>query len=503
MKGKFTFKKLVLTGAVILFILSLITSSVIYNNLRVQTTQDNAYAKSVVKTISINLKKKNGTPITKNVGITNPIMQTADGTFNLQGKQIVQQAAKYLGRKYDAAQEAYQPHNNMLDCSGLVRVSLRDLGVSTDGFYERGNDADLPRSVMSWISYDSSHYFHEVATYAVTDNSDTSNYCWNADYFQTTKYSSIYDKTGNGNTLKVNYNGQSKAINVLKINNPINNELRWYNYYDANGKLTDLPMGTIVCSYGGVPYKPSKGTDPRYIGPDHMWICIGNLGTASASDAATKLVKMGIITDKQTGYVRQESTTSKYWMIESSPKTGRDGVYICNYDPDLNTAANKKGVGSIWAYQIANGPSSGSFTAEVKKVDRDNPNTGLAGAKYNFQDRTTSPTSLYTDSTNVDKTKYTVKGGAITTGTNGTAQLPVGGSATSYTRTIDREKTYPFSIHEVTAPTGYYIDGANQHFGFNVHTKLENNTYVVSDVLIYHGNISRNNSRRWNTKNDT
>ena len=521
MKGKNIFKRVILSSTVVIFIISLLVSTVKYNKSKVSTSVDNAGNRET----TIELYDSNGNKYTKKVALNNPIINS-DKQFKLEGKSIVLQAAKHLGREYSA--QWVQPYDNnnpdnyssgKVDCTGLIHVTFRQLGIRrVDGVLYRGDYYEnngtnnwLPRSPEDWMSsrytqsntYGVRYYFYnEVGTYAV-DGGEIK--------FGKPQYreGSIYNQT-----LGVRSSTDNNTVyrmDALKINDPITKELRWYKYYDANGDLKDLPMGTIVISYCG-----HEQSGVYHISNSaHGWICIGNLGTSDPGEAANKLKAMGIIAQdgSQDHYVTKVSN-STYWLIESTggyhkDSTGKQvkGVRISNSDPNMNSASDNKGVGTVWAYQIGSGEiHNGSFEMTVSKVDRNNPNTKLAGAKYEFQNRNTKPTSIYTDS-DVNPADYTKRGNAITTNQNGIATLPVGdpNSTTPNTLKIDtvaKYDKYIYGITERTAPEGYALTGNpgsedNPPLGFRLCTELKNDTYVVKSVDVYYGLWAEREQYRW------
>ena len=317
MKGKFTLKKLVIAGVAIIFLLSLIASSVIYNNTNVNTSVDNAAARQA----TVKLKNKAGNEFSKTVNINSP--RYGSGEYKLKGIDIVNTAKKYLGYTYDASY--LQPTGNGIDCTGLIHLTLRDLGVKSvngilcrDGYTEgrsghayNGVKFFIPRSPQDWTAYSfenyAHHFFSEVGTWGLVNNA--------VSFGQpNSNGSSIYDKNRNLSISMVNDNTNYR-MDLLKINDPITDNLRWYNYYDENGNLKDLPIGTLIISYSG-----QYLSDPYFISNSgHGWICIGNLGTSDENKAADKLIEMGIIEESQRHYVtKDENSDSTYWLIEST-----------------------------------------------------------------------------------------------------------------------------------------------------------------------------------------
>ena len=477
MKGKFTFKKLVLTGAVIVFILSLFASSVIYNNTNVNTSVDNAGARQT--TIKI---KSGNTEYTKKVTLNNPIIGT--GSFKLEGINIVKAAKEYLGYTYNASY--LQPTGNGVDCTGLIHLTLRDLGVMSvngilcrDGYTEgrsghpyNGVKFFIPRSPQDWEAYDFPNYTHkffkEIGTWAYDKTIGGIGFGQ-----PNSSGTSIYDRS-----LNIQMVGDSTKyrMDVLKVNDPITDELRWYNYYDSDGNLKDLPIGTLVISYSG-----QYLSNPYFISSSgHGWICIGNLETSDASVAADKLIKMGIIDPSQRNYVtKDENSNSTYWLIESTvglhkDKNGNnvDGVRISNWDPDLRSTDGKKGVGSVWAFQIANGvaPQPTYYNLKIAKADAE---TGSYVSGVTLKYNTSSLNSAAFDGT---------KWQSVSSGTSAKDVIT--------NRKIDNTTADCLYFGESEANSaGYVLTGGT--YGLNVYKTLDTSTYPakykISQLTYYSG----------------
>ena len=225
------------------------------------------------------------------------------------------------------------------------------------------------------------YYLNEVGIYnqVIRNGRLTNNYQFSITYPRANK--SAYEVYGKEITCnKSNLEGQ--RINVLKINDPITSDYRYYNYFDENGNKKTLPMGTIIYSHAG--------GDVGAI--DHSWIYIGDLKTSNQEEAANKLVSMGIINENQKKWVVKHSE-STHWRIESH---GGAGVRITNFDPNMGDADGKKKTGTIWAFQVANDEiTSGSYHLNLSKrsatdkletlEDLQNYTTCIGGAKFNLK----------------------------------------------------------------------------------------------------------------------
>ena len=211
-----------------------------------------------------------------------------------------------------------------VDCSGLVWWTLSSLNMQTSGFSFNNN---VPVDTLHWLSPDG-NYFPQVAVWKYNTTTNE----WNVDPSRAWKYNTTTNEwkasesTGVYNTaLKVKRgDGAWNDINVLKVNDPIDSNLRYWEYYGSDNVKRELPMGTIIVSYG-------KGFGKNY--NDHAWIYIGNLGTKD--EAIAKLNAMGIKCDDSV--VKDYGNGCTHWRIESSWTriNGKDvGVTINNGDPD-------------------------------------------------------------------------------------------------------------------------------------------------------------------------
>lgn len=465
-------------GCIILLIVFALVASRITYITNFATTRVNNADNVANLDATIVLKDTQQNEYTKDISIKPAIVQ--NNSYSVDGIDIVKKAAENLGCEYDSTQSSDQPHNGKVDCSGLISVTLNGLGISTSGFYERVNN--LPRSVRNWIQYGEDDFFKEVGVYYLDTSSSPysikfSQPCENDDSVET-----------HATQLKVNYNGNSDLINILKRNDPINNKLRWYQYYSENGEIKTLPTGTIVCSYAG------EATGHQS-GESHMWIAIGDLGTSDASEARSILREMGILNSDDTTYdnlVYSENSTSTYWRIESSNKSINgvqiNGVQINNGDPDLGTINGGKVAGSIWAYQIANDiqKPEGKYTLNVVKrkasefsgkteeevkTELADKTKALAGAKFKLTQQIKTTEGL---SNATEKTLTTENGKATESGY---------GEVTIYEAGVGDNNQDIYTIEETEAPNGYTpVDLTDLRI--NVYKKKEDKSLKIDHITI-------------------
>ena len=275
-------------------------------------------------------------------------IETRNGDFGLNSVDFINKAAELIGKPYLGGEGSQRNgkgvtgdpwtknrQGNLLsasevqgvDCSGLVYWALSQLGASTEGF---SFNNPVPVDTTHWWTYGSNGIPFKEANTGSTK--------------------SVFDAG-----LKITVNGATSSINVLKANENITDNYRYYNYTDASGNVQELPMGTIIISRG-------KAINCQ----DHAWITLGNLKTTNAAEAQRYLASKGVNIDVK--YFNSTNNTCTYWRIESN---GNDGVTINNGDPNIGKIeyGNTKGIGPIWAFQVSNYPVYGEYEVEAVKVD--------------------------------------------------------------------------------------------------------------------------------------
>ena len=330
---------------------------------------------------------------TKNQTINSSIKNTENGKFTLSEDDILKKSGEIVGKDYKFGSKGGDAYNGggplasnnnkfkNIDCSGLIWWTLKSLNVSVS--LGQGTASTVPIDCVDWLTYSSSntsYYYNEIGVWRNKDiNDPKSEIIFDNNAGQGHKR--VYDIITKGSN-KLSVNGKGQDINVLKINDPITSNYRWYEYYDGETKK-ELPAGTIVVAYAG-----SKNSY------DHSWITIGNLGTSDSNEAANILIGRGIITEQQRSYVRSKGS-SKYWRIEAS---GSDGdVCIDNADENYSAAEGKNGIikkiGPIWAFQVANYKEDkpATFNVLIDKVDEDGkPINGVTFTSWCKNDKNTS-----------------------------------------------------------------------------------------------------------------
>ena len=347
---------------------------------------------------------KNNATIDEQAGA---IVNTSNGNFTASNIDILKKASELLGVQYDwggkglktldgkwdpnpwsykvtqgniaTSTEIQGIKNNTvgyngIDCSGLVYWALTNVGIDkgytlptaateykygTNGFttgFARNNP--VPLDALDWLSYVNSnsttpHGFSELK--GLKRNSDGT-------------YTAVNTTaTGDRSVADVNLTYLGNKVNVLKKNDFITSDLRYYEYYDQNGNKKILPSGTIVISYGsGVPSVVNGTTTYPY--EDHAWIFIGDLKTSDPNQVAAILKNMGLnIPDNAVanGLIKKTGGANTCWRIEAA--TG-SGVTINNGNPDMGSLVEDKGIGPIWALQVAN-EIAGNYNLKVQKID--------------------------------------------------------------------------------------------------------------------------------------
>lgn len=425
------------------------------------------------------------TKITINSPITFNKANNQNKEFDVDGKAIIKEAANLLGKNYNMGETAqyggkggvysnvaYEPSQiREIDCSGLVAWSLKRLGYEFDG--PLGNKAI---SANNKIPLDGNHfvtkaigtnlyYFNEVGTYI--KNASQNTYSFNTTYPKNNiSASSFY--TNEITCNKSNLEG--KRINVLKVNDPITNDFRYYNYYDKNGNKKVLPMGTIVYSHGGTPTT------------DHSWIYIGDLGTSDSKKAADKLISMGIINENQKQWVEGISQ-SHHWRIESH---GGAGVRITNNDPNMGDKDGTKTTGTIWAFQVANDEIlEGEYHLNIsKRSSKDNLDTieGLqtytnciGGAEFNlklYRNNGENPNRDINITSNEGKMTRINWDNPEVTSNNSKIKI-------DDVTIIDK-----ILVEETKAPENYNLPETNK-FELRIYKKLNGSRYELNKIEVY------------------
>lgn len=291
-------------------------------------------------------------------------VETRNGDFGLNAADVINNAAKLLGKPYLGgsgsqkngkgvngnpwSQGAYgtvQSADDVagVDCSGLVYWSLLQSGATSTSGFSFNNP--LPVDTTHWLTYKQNgmtYYFQEISGGKALSAADA--------------------------VLKINANGKESKVNVLKKNESITDDYRYYQYTE-DGQVKDLPMGTIVIAYG----KPLNAED-------HAWITLGDLKSTNPVEAQRNLAAKGVNIDVKNFHKVNDTCT--YWRIESN---GTNGVTINNADPDfekveysLNGVKRVKGIGPIWAFQVANVPVYGECELHAVKVDENGNEIALS-----------------------------------------------------------------------------------------------------------------------------
>ena len=352
-----------------------------------EAKENNGYAARSNTTEAIQLKVDvNNEERTINFKLNKPIIKTENGQFSLNAVDLIREAVKVLPAKYDDDNEYSYDKSTLnafkangidengyirntstqlkLDCTGLIQWAIgANYGdffkYITDkngklkkeslirGFWREGSFG-IPRSVDDWTSKSKGGKqtpWFEIGRWDLYNEKtdkvrDTALYLY-------TMNSNPEDSIRNST---LTYDG--KDINVLKINDPITKDFRYWEYYDSNQQKQELPMGTIIVS-------PSRRTiNTGKAG--HAWIYIGDLGTSNPKDARTKLARLLNIDEDE---ICSEEEIEKYfiksgegthWLIESSGSSVAHTVTITNKDPDTEYSEGKKEIGPIWAFQVAN-----------------------------------------------------------------------------------------------------------------------------------------------------
>ena len=308
-------------------------------------------------------------------------IKTSDGNFkwtinkksySFTSTDLIKKASELLGKKYDIKGTRTKGVNGNpwmyimsedkvmsakdienIDCSGLLYWTISSLAKSNNITFNPANrtsiygDSNISAgfSVNNPAPLDTNHWL----TYG---GSGSNVYYWKE------VTGDVSAKSAKDANLKIFGNN----VNILKAQEKITSNYRYYQYKDASGKVQTLPAGTIIIANSQDKNK------------DHSWICLGDLGTNDVNKVKTILINMGIPSEflnrklsNGQPVVQQTGGSCTFWRIESA---GGIGVYINNGNPNDNEVAGTKTIGPIWAFQIANSPK-GDYDISVNKVDED------------------------------------------------------------------------------------------------------------------------------------
>ena len=417
------------------------------------------------KSVNVSFGGKNGIP-NYSVTLNSPIIKNENNDYDIRGIDVITKASKLLGATYTYGNKAGAYNNNAMseddiknqgiDCSGLVWWTLKSLNLSMSGFNTGGAKTNIPIDTRQWIYDKTGNFYAERKAWKYSDEK---------------KQWQEINKGMGSSISKSNLKVNNKDVNVLKINDPITSNLRYYEYYDKNGNKKELPMGTIIISDGEAIEANS-----------HAWICIGDLGTSNASEAAKILKDMHVISEGQEQSVKSVNNNCTYWRIESTSDTGRTGVTINNADPGYGEGGDKK-MGPIWAFQVAS-DITGKYKMNIVKKDEDSTTNldddsdALAGAEFEvIQYKNASSTGITGTSKNNEKLK-TIN-----------AQTPIYFSNNNEITIDNTTVVDKYTIKETKAPAGYKLNGGQ--ITLEVTKKASENEYSISNVRVRAGSFAR------------
>ena len=462
MKKKVSLTVLVVTLIIVTIISILQYKKTTTNNSQLAETEDNLSGKVVLD---------NGI---KSIDVTTNDPKVTNGQdYGKSGLDIIKKASELLGKPYSYDGKGGTAYNSPpsvltadkvtgIDCSGLVWWTLSSLKMQTRGF---SYNNPVPVNTRNWLADKNQYSFSELKTWKFENNQ------W------TTEQANKWGPSVKNVNLQVKSDTSDwKNINVLKVNDPIASNLRYWEYYGSDGNKRELPMGTIIVSYG-------EGLGMQ----GHAWIYIGNLG--NKSQAIATLRAMGVNINES--YVIDKGNGCTHWRIESA---GSGNVTINNGNPDygaVSTQNNKrKGIGPIWAFQVANDVSiSGDYHIAVSKKDADTSNTVLgdysdvlAGAEFKieqFKNNSSTSTDLSTTTTIADKKSAT--------------PVVFEKSKSNNVTIDDITKVDKYKIYESKAPEGYKNNSGIIELEVTKTIKNNGNSsvYQISNVRVRAGSWAK------------
>ena len=460
-------KKVSLTVLVVTLIIVTIISILQYK----KTTTNNSQLAETENNLSGTVVLDNGI---KSIDVTTNDPKVTNGQdYGKSGLDIIKKASELLGKPYSYDGKGGTAYNSPpsvltadkvtgIDCSGLVWWTLSSLKMQTRGFCYNN---PVPVNTTNWLADKNQYSFSELKTWKFENNQ------WITE--QANKWG---PSVKNVNLQVKSDTSDWKNVNVLKVNDPIASNLRYWEYYGSDGNKRELPMGTIIVSYG-------EGLGMQ----GHAWIYIGNLG--NKSQAIATLRAMGVNINES--YVIDKGNGCTHWRIESA---GSGNVTINNGNPDygaVSTQNNKrKGIGPIWAFQVANDVSiSGDYHIAVSKKDADTSNTVLgdysdvlAGAEFKieqFKNNSSTSTDLSTTTTIADKKSAT--------------PVVFEKSKSNNVTIDDITKVDKYKIYESKAPEGYKNNSGIIELEVTKTIKNNGNSsvYQISNVRVRAGSWAK------------
>lgn len=443
MKGKFTFKKLVLAISIIISIAAILFGLLIgkdYIN-----KEKNAVSKIESKEMNASsyytgddnqvtvTKTESGYKIPDGYNADTIIAEACKFTnaktwnqgsvgYNDAWNAAISTEDKQVNNKYQGYSQWLGYNVSKLDCTGFIYDTLRHLNIRLTGFcdgnvtgYGRLRLGPVPIAPYAWVDYNTHKPYHvkwangqEIAK--ITDYTQREH----------------YDEATKKYVIDCNY----------------------YQWIENN----QIDPGTIVIS----PPSDSSG---------HGWIYIGKY--ANKAELIKYLSGIGVNTSALRIEEDPANKTSQYWSIECrGDYNGMQGVVVTNRDP-ATKSGNKKGSGYVGFTLFNKKVVDGEFSIDITKVDRKD-NTPLGGAKYHYEDRTDKDDEP--DQTTADNGKVTLVS----------------------SKKINYAGQYNYSFMELTAPSGYKLNNPNPHFGLKINTikkSVDSTTdrYEVDSVWIYYG----------------
>ena len=374
-------------------------------------------------------------------------------SLELTPDKIIKTAASYLGTSYKLGQKGYSDiyvvptsyqtilnktatanKNKIvygLDCSGLVYVTLRSLGVRLTNFsdpYNRGwyRTGPVPLDAKNWV-YNGKEIESEKQVKPFNIKWENGESIAQITDYVTCKH---YDET-------------SKTIIVDKTYGEFINE-------------NNVAPGSVVIA---INEDKSEYTDEAY---NHAWLYIGKFETKD--DVKTYLKNIGVsenLLNNDSNWRVLTQGETNYWSIESA---GGVGVTITNRDPGANMVVDgvSKGGSGYAAFTLVS-PKAGSYKLNIVKKsandtsDLSNVSSALGNAKFEINSEIV---------TTQDKTKKLVKEVEINA---------------ENVNTVDT-----YTITETEVPVGYEkLDLSD--IKINVNKKESENQYIVESVEVYKG----------------
>lgn len=373
--------------------------------------------------------------------------------YNLSSKDIIKKGTELLGVPYQFGKKGVYYYNVYDGNNSLNSSNLYNSSVMFENRSQTYQERQPNGSVLTKYTYgiDCSGLVYYTLTAL---NCKTKGY----NYQNPVPVDTAHWLTTNGTIQRGN---NEKKVNVLKQNEKITSQIRYYNRNDG----TEIPSGSIIISdvvENGV----------RQEAKSHAWIYLGNFqnvnelknwlvnaaGVPASYLERTNLNGQSVIYDDGKG--------GTHWRLEAA---GSVGVRISNVDPDDGSADSGKVIGRIWAFQVSDDIEvTGQYKFTIQKVDT--KGNAIEGSSFKVQKEEDTLKDIEMEAVNGRLGRVSTKN-------------PIAISSIS--------KSDVYYIEEITAPNGY--EKFQDKIKLEVTKIISGNKYLIHKVKVY----SLNSNNEW------